>query len=316
MPVPVAEDSRVRGEWKRVAGLLFLLLAFSAIPSLVLVGLPFVLMVLLLPIRRRGALLMAAVAMVLVLGGTDHSGLWYAERGWALLVGGWYVASTLRWPGAAFWPRALGSVLGAAATTVAFFAVRPLAWSILDWGMGERIRQGTATAVRALQMLQGGETVSPALMAAVYSTAESQAMLFPALSGLASLAALGVAWWLYVRVALGRQGALGPLQDFRFNDQLVWFLVAGLVTLGLGAGDAWTRLGSNAVVFMGALYALRGAAVVLFINGGISTLGVVALTVGMLFLAPALVIGALLIGLGDTWLDLRKRATRTADTGR
>jgi hypothetical protein len=314
---PSGQDGPLdRSEWKRAAGLFALLLAFSAVSPIVLVGLPFVLLVLLLPIRRLGALGLAGLVLVLTIGGSPPSGLWYAERGWSLLVGGWFVALTMRWPTVAFASRAMGAAFGSLATSVVFFAVRPMSWAVLDWRMGERIRQGVTTALQTIQALQGGDTLSPVLADAVYSTAESQAVLFPALIGLVSIGALGVAWWLYVRVAQGARGALGPLKDFRFNDHLVWLFVAGLMALIVGTEGLWNRAGSNAVLFMGALYALRGAAVVLFVNGGISALGVVAVTLGMIFLAPALIFGALVIGLGDTWLDIRTRAARAADAGR
>lgn len=315
-PTPPATQDGSRGEWKRALALFLLLLAFSSVSPMVLVGMPFVLLVLLLPIRKFGALGLAALILVLSLGAQDSTGLWYVERGWALLVGGWFVALTLRWPASGFSTRGLGAAAGALLTTGAWFAVRPMAWSVLDWRVGERIRQGVTAAMETMQLVRGGEPVPTPLAEAVYSTAESQALLFPALISLSSVAALGVAWWMYVRVALGRKGALGPLKDFRFNDHLVWLFVGGLLALLLGAGELWTRAGSNAVLFMGALYALRGAAVVLFVNGGISALGVVLVTLGMLFLAPALLVGALVIGLGDTWLDIRTRAARSAEAGR
>jgi hypothetical protein len=169
--------------------------------------------------------------------------------------------------------------------------------------------------IDALETVRG-EAMTPDLVGAVQATAETQAQLFPALVGLASMAGLGLAWWLYVRLALGRRGALGPLRDFRFNDHWVWLFVGGLLALILGVGELGTRAGSNAVLFMGALYALRGAAVVLFVNGGISAFGVGLLALGMMFLAPVILAGALLIGLGDTWLDIRTRAARAADAGR
>lgn len=142
-----------------------------------------------------------------------------------------------------------------------------------------------------------------------------QGTIFPALLGLASLAALGLAWWLWNRLSLGEEGdRLGPLREFRFNDQLVWILILGLGVLLLGSG-LLGRLGTNTVVFMGALFALRGVAVVLFLSGGVSFLGIVLFLVGLLFLAPLLVTGAFVIGLGDAWLNLRARKEQLDSAG-
>ena len=102
------------------------------------------------------------------------------------------------------------------------------------------------------------------------------------------------------------QGLL-PLREFRFNDHLVWLFVGGLVLVLMG-GEGLDRAGSNAVVFMSGLYALRGAAVVAFFGAGKSLLSVVFLVLALLFVWPVVAIGALVIGLGDTWLDLRARA--------
>jgi hypothetical protein len=63
---------------------------------------------------------------------------------------------------------------------------------------------------------------------------------------------------------------------------------------------------------MGGLYAMRGAAVLLFLSGGVTGLGFLFLLVGMLFLWPVLIPGALLLGVGDTWLDLRSKAEAVA----
>ncbi len=105
---------------------------------------------------------------------------------------------------------------------------------------------------------------------------------------------------------------LGPLRDFRFNDHLVWLLLIGLALLVFGTAEGWTSGGGNAVVFMGGLYAMRGAAVLLFLSGGVTGLGLLFLLVGMLFLWPVLIPGALLLGVGDTWLDLRSKAEAVA----
>jgi hypothetical protein len=142
----------------------------------------------------------------------------------------------------------------------------------------------------------------------MYEMAETQASVFPAMLALASMAALGVAWWVYVRAdGCGDQG-LGPVRDFRFNDHLVWAMVGGLLLVVFRWGDALSRLGANLVVFMAALYGLRGAGVVVFVSGGISLVGYVALGFGLLAAPPVVVGVAVLVGIGDTWLDLRGRA--------
>lgn len=300
-------------EWRRAAGLFLILALSSSVRPAVLVGLPFALMVTALPVRKPLALLVGAGLIFLALTGVDRSGLWYAERGWTLLVAGWFTALTVRWPASGFLSRALASIGGAVAVAATFFAVRPGAWSVLDWSVAERLRQGVATALAAMTMLRGGEQpMSPSLVTTIYQAAETQAHLFPAMLALVSMAGLGVAWWLYVRLALGAGGALSPLPGFRFDDQLVWVFLAGLVALAMGPGEAWPRAGGNLVVFMGALYVLRGAAVVVFVNNGLSVLGAVVLAFGMLFLAPVILVGALFIGLGDTWLDIREKVQARA----
>ncbi len=105
---------------------------------------------------------------------------------------------------------------------------------------------------------------------------------------------------------------LGPLRDFRFNDHLVWLLLIGLALVVFGAGGGWASGGGNAVVFMGGLYAMRGAGVLLFLSGGLTGIGFLFLVVAMLFLWPVLIPGALLLGVGDTWLDLRSKAEAVA----
>ena len=138
--------------------------------------------------------------------------------------------------------------------------------------------------------------------------------LFPALLALESLASLALAWALYHRVGRARLGPpLAPLREFRFNDQLVWGLIAGLVVAVVPWFAPVDALGANLIVFFGALYAVRGLGIVLwFLSPG-------KLAMALLIVFAVLfwhVLGALALGLGvgDTWLDWRRRAkarTRT-----
>ncbi len=83
--------------------------------------------------------------------------------------------------------------------------------------------------------------------------------------------------------------------------------MVGLLLVVAQWGDALVRVGSNAVVFMSVLYALRGAAVFIFVSGGLSLFGCLTFAIVFLLGAPLLVGVAVLLGIGDTWLDLRAR---------
>ena len=154
--------------------------------------------------------------------------------------------------------------------------------------------------------------MTPALAIALERTARAQADLFPALMAIASMSGAAVAWWLYARLGGEGDQAIGPIRNFRFNDHLVWLLIGGLFLVVTRWGDALARVGSNAVVFMGALYALRGSAVFMFISGGLSVFGYVLLAFALVLAAPVVVGAALIVGIGDTWFDVRARLRETA----
>ncbi len=301
-PAPGAE---ARGEWRTALALLLVILGTSVVGPGILAGLPFIALVAVLPVPRKRALLLAAAIAFLVFGARSEDSMWYFERGWGVLLSGWFLGITLRWPAWSLTSRALGAVGGAAAVAAAVFAARPGMWSAVDWQVKDRLTMGVQQALTLLEQARE-EALPSALETSVLRTAEVQGTLFPAFLGLASLAGLGVAWWGYRRIAAGQMPGLGRLREFRFNDQLVWLLIGGLASLMVGA-EGVERAGSNAVVFMGALYALRGAAVVLFLNGGITFFGAVIVLMGLLFVAPILLAGALLVGVSDTWLDVRNR---------
>ena len=135
-------------------------------------------------------------------------------------------------------------------------------------------------------------------------------VVFPALLGLESLVALALAWTLFHRISRVRLGApLAPLREFRFNDQLVWGVIVGLTMVLLPSLATWRAPGANLLVFFGALYVVRGAGVAAFFMapGWMTTL---ALAVCALLFGPFLAVGALGLGLGDTWLDWRTRRAR------
>jgi hypothetical protein len=307
------KGSAGRKGWVRAVALMLATGTLSVLNPGMLIAVPFALLALFIFPRRGISILAGALATVLVFGGGPNSGLWYLERGWALLLGGWFLALTLRWPAGRFISRGLGAVAGSFAAMALLFWTRPGQWAVVNWAITSRMESGMGLAIQALRASLGPDAVTPGFESRALKAMAFQGVIFPALLGLASLAALGTAWWLHLRLRKSPKEGIGPLGGFRFNDQLVWVFIAGLGFL-LGTSGVPEQLGTNAVVFMGALYALRGAGVVLFLTGGPTFLGSVLLVIGFIFVAPLLLAGAFVIGLGDTWLNLRARRKAEASS--
>ena len=83
--------------------------------------------------------------------------------------------------------------------------------------------------------------------------------------------------------------------------------MAGLLMVVLPAGAALARTGANLLVFMAALYTLRGFAVMLWMFGTPTVLGAAFGAIIFLLLYPIVMATTLMVGLTDTWLDLRAR---------
>ena len=287
-------------------------LIFSVSSAGVLVAIPFLALTMVLGLRRLPAAVAAMLAVFVAVGVPARGGVWYLERGWTVVLAGWFVVLTMRWPRSRFFPRAFGAVAATAALVGLLVMVRPGSWSMVSWLITEGMMRSVSLIAQMSMAIDSEVSLSTAQLNTLFEWAAQQGRLFPALLGLSSLSGLAVAWWAYVRLSPGSGLGLGPLREFRFNDHLVWLLLTGLALIVFGAGEGWTSAGSNTVFFMGGLYAMRGAAVLLFLNGGVTGLGFFFLAVGMLFLAPVLIMGALVVGVGDTWLDLRSKATAIA----
>jgi hypothetical protein len=132
--------------------------------------------------------------------------------------------------------------------------------------------------------------------------------LFPALAALEALAALALAWAFYHRIGRARVGPpLAAVRDFRFNDQLVWGVVAGLALLVIPGLTVVRAIGANLLVFFGALYTIRGVGVFLWMWSP-GRLAATFLVVVALLFWNILGVMALGLGVGDTWFDWRARA--------
>ena len=295
--------------WPTVLGLMLAVVAFAVVNPLQLVAVPLAFLLVALPPRTPSLLGLAAGLLFLAFIG-PHGPLWYAEHGWVLLVAGWFLLSVVVWPEAPFLQQAVAAVAGSTVTAGVIVALSG-SWAGLDGTIAAHYRQVAEALADAWPLGSVDEGTFTALAGQI------PGRLFPALLGVSSVAALGVAWWVYRRVS--PVGApLGRLPEFRFPDVWVWVLIVGLALLLAPLGDEISRVGSNLVLFMGALYALRGLAVLVTLIGamaGQKVLALVALVVIGVMLYPIVVAGSLLLGVTDTWLDLRSGGRAVNDEG-
>ena len=296
-----------KSDWLRAGVLCILVLLTSTARPSVLVAVPFLLLVGTNALRGYAILGATLIAIIIVVAG-PYDGMWYLERGWALLLGGCFVGLSIVRPKMKISDRALEAVFGALVLVAILMTLMSGAWNIVDWVISDRVRATVAQVIA----LGGSEGLAPALITALYQTAEVQILIFPALTALASMSALLLSWWLFIFFSGRSEEALGSVKNFRFNDHLIWMLVVGLFLLFTRWSEPLQRLGSNAVVFIGALCAVRGAAVIVFITGGFSVLGYAMTLFGLVIVPPIVLGGAVLIGIADIYLDFRKRSEQLA----
>ncbi|MBU00654.1 MAG: hypothetical protein CME14_05105 [Gemmatimonadetes bacterium] len=296
-----------KSDWLRAGVLCILVLLTSTARPSVLVAVPFLLLVGTNAFRGYAISGATLIAIIIVMVG-PYDSMWYLERGWALLLGGCFFGLSIARPKMKTSDRALEAVFGALVLGTILMTLMSGAWNIVDWVISDRVRATVAQVIA----LGGSEGLAPALITALYQTADIQILIFPALTALASMSALLLSWWLFIFFSGRSEEAFGPVKDFRFNDHLIWMLVVGLFLLFTRWSEPLQRLGSNAVVFIGALCAVRGAAVIVFITGGFSFLGYAMTLLGLVIVPPVILGGAVLIGIADIYLDFRKRLEQLA----
>jgi hypothetical protein len=304
------------GRWSTAVALWLVALLIPVVNPLMIVLLGLGALTLAFPPRGRWVWHAVALGLALTVLVTETDVFGTVARGWSLLLAGIFVATMLLLPGAGFITRALAALGGAAAVS-GLWLLALGGDRVVDTLVTQRFHSVALLATGMLAERGGDPGWSGEFGRLLVSGAEMQGYLFLGLLGLESLAALALAWWLFVRSRPeeeGRWSQLRPLKEFRFNDQLVWLAIAGLALVALPLGDEARRAGANALAFMGGLYALRGFGVLAFIAGAAASRGMTVFVAAMaVLLFPILIpMTAVLVGLGDTWLDVRRRITAAA----
>jgi len=269
--------------------------------------------------RLALAFIWIAFSVWMLLQPAGKSGTQYDQmaRGWAVLLAASFGLVSLWGTGTPFFARALAAVSLATAVGFLIALTSPSGMARFQHAAGEELTRRVSSTIektreawdtpqwRALMekvpSLDSWNDESEAVMRAI---PEHAATLLPALLALESLAVLALGWGVYRRISPVQIGPpLSPLTEFRFNDQLVWGLAVGATLCLLPAFEEGRNAGYNLLLFFGALYLIRGTGVLAWIAKGRYALIIVLTLLPQIF-----VIVTLALGLGDTWLDLRRRA--------
>lgn len=287
-----------------------------------LVGLPFAALRLLGPVEDErpgwsqplGALIGAMSATLLVMTAQSGGRLAAVTSTYIVMVTAAFIGLVLLHP-APILRQALRAMLSAGLVTALLIQGiwGPDAWGALAW---------QATREAGL-MMRSIVSIAPDSFTLYEPLVRLVSVTWPGMLALQTLAGLALAWHLHLRLtpATGTALALGRFKDFRMGDGWVWGIVAWLGVLILPVSNALHVAGTNVGLVAGALYVLRGAAIVAtFAEAfGISALALVliagaaaTLAVPLLFVLP----GLCTLGITDTWYQYRRRlaAARSAGT--
>ncbi len=239
--------------------------------------------------------------------------------GWILIVVAAFGIVSILAPSLKFFSRALSALGIAAVVAFALTIAKPDGIETVRQVMLQEYERRTAATITWFRSMtespEWQETAArrPALEAMTKQNEaelskfpERASTVLPALLALESLAALALAWALYHRltnVAIGP--AFGVLRDFRFNDQLIWGLAVGATIFFLPPFADGRNAGLNLLLFFGAIYLLRGMGVLAWAARGRGiAIALIVLTAFVPLVVGALALG---VGVGDTWMDWRKR---------
>ncbi len=290
-----------------------------------LAALPLMMLVL-VAARRPRSLLAAGIAsgMVGALWLASGSGLPAQTASATALIGGVAFAAVSASTRSSFAHRALLATAATAVLVSALFAAQGITWHELRWFVARDVelplRMVVNTAFSGDRALLQASEPRVRLMIAVMATG------FPTTLALALVAGCGLAALIAERIVPGATGpAPGRFREFRFSEHLGWLAVVPafvlIVKYAHGAESALTIVeqaggvyaaAANALFVVGALYALRGLAVITY---ALAMQRSVAMSIGtwtglvilaMLSLLAAF-LGAILLGLLDSVLDIRRR---------
>ena len=245
-------------------------------------------------------------------------------RAWSVLLAATFGAVSLAYANRPLFPRALASTALTFTLVSGMLLARPDGFARFGSSLRGQIEQrgsdalsdwNTTAATPEWKKLEEGNQSVMNLSAEVVrfwtEVPKATAAVVPALLALESMATLALVWGLFHRASRVRLGPpLGPIREFRFNDQVIWGLVVGITLVVLPTLASLRGVGFNMLVFLGVLYLLRGLGVLSWFLAPRRI--ALALLIFVAILSwPIIGLFSIGLGLGDTWLDLRRRVRPT-----
>lgn len=226
-------------------------------------------------------------------------------RGGGIMVTGAFVAAVLRRPERLGRNVAIAVAMGLAGT-LWWTWILGVTWERIEFALTRATWATYQTMARSMAAFDGPGAAEDAAAGIALMV-----RLFPGLAVLAAGTGLLVAWAVYQRVALRPVGGpAAPFINFRGSDHLLWGLVVPLAILISPARDTLDLVAVNALLVFGVIYVIRGAAILTWFmrsKSRLGSLGLGLLAIAALFVLPIAGSGLLLLGIVDTWIDIRRR---------
>lgn len=284
----------------------FLILPF---PPLLLVGPLAGLLVLSRPGSLREWLWLALAALMagLAVGSSPRTVVEEVSLAFAAVHTGVFAALVLLRGGPAHRRAAAAAVVSAGTVGIGCAALG-ISWAELTGAVRAQLQT-------SLGLLVDPGAVPPEQLAAIREGVELVGRGYPGLAVLGAMAGGTLAAALVHRVARHPVApAPGPFREFRFNDHLIW---GALLTFGaflLPIGQPGREVVGNVLLVWAGLYLARGVSVAGAVSAGWPVFPRVALFLSAVLLLPYALGALLLLGVADTWIDIR-RAQRPSPSG-
>ena len=204
--------------------------------------------------------------------------------------------------------RALVAVAVTLAGMVIWASVTGVTWGEIERAFVELFRAAAQDMASATTQDPDTRRQLLGISQSMSAAAPEAARLVPGGMALSALAGLSLAWRWHHRISATPLGwPPPPFREFRFNDHLVWGAIFTLGILLVPLPPIWHMVAANLLVVWAGLYIVRGLAVAAAILTPAPPLLKVMAGGLALLIAPVAVGAWVMLGLADTWIDVRSR---------